>query len=69
MSLAMDLTVLYDTYVDVKMASMDAIWLFSMLMYSLCPPLCGYPPTHLPPYRGASGIGCASGISYASKRI
>ena len=50
-------------YVEVKMAPMDAIWLFQS-RHSLCMPLYGYPPIPaLPPYRSASGIG------YTSKAI
>ena len=37
----MDLAVLCDMYVDVQMAPMDAIWLFSVLAYPL-PATCGY---------------------------
>ena len=53
----MDLATLCDTYMEVKMAPMDAIWLFSVLT----PPFHGYPsiPT-LPLYRSVSGIGYVS---------
>ena len=62
LNLAMDLAALCDTYVEVKMAPTDAIWLFSVLTQPL-PTTLWLPTLTLPPCRSASDIG------YASKEV
>ena len=58
----MDLTALCDTYVEVKMTSMDAIYIggFDEDIAFACHFVATHPPPTLLPCRNATGIGYAS---------